>query len=313
MDLKKRLMIKFDGEDGLDYGGLLREFFFFLLYEMFNLFYCLFEYLVYDNYMLQINLYLGINFEYLNYFKFIGCVVGFVIFYCRFFDVFFIGVLYKMVFGKVVVLVDMEGVDVDFYWLLQWILDNDIMDVGLEMIFFIEDECFGVIVVEDFKFNGCNIDVMEENKKEYVDLMVKWRIEKRIVEQFQVFKEGFQEFIFYDLINVFDERELELLIGGIVEIDVDDWKKYIDYRGYIESDEVIQFFWQMVRSWDGEQKSRLLQFMMGMLRILVNGFKDLQGSDGLRRFIIEKVGEIMNLLKVYIWYVFVFGIFGVGY
>ncbi|WAR60441.1 hypothetical protein PtB15_9B380 [Puccinia triticina] len=42
-DLKKHLMIKFDGEDGLDYGGLFREFFFLLSHEMFNPFYCLFE------------------------------------------------------------------------------------------------------------------------------------------------------------------------------------------------------------------------------------------------------------------------------
>ena len=42
-DLKKRLMIKFEGEDGLDYGGLSREFFFLLSHEMFNPFYCLFE------------------------------------------------------------------------------------------------------------------------------------------------------------------------------------------------------------------------------------------------------------------------------
>ena len=33
-DLKKRLMIKFEGEDGLDYGGLSREFFFLLSHEM---------------------------------------------------------------------------------------------------------------------------------------------------------------------------------------------------------------------------------------------------------------------------------------
>lgn len=38
-DLKKRLMIKFDGEDGLDYGGLSRDFFFYLSHEMFNPFY----------------------------------------------------------------------------------------------------------------------------------------------------------------------------------------------------------------------------------------------------------------------------------
>lgn len=303
-DLKKRLMIKFDGEDGLDYGGLSREFFFLLSHEMFNPFYCLFEYSAHDNYTLQINPHSGINPEHLNYFKFIGRVVGLAIFHRRFLDAFFIGALYKMVLGKAVALADMEGVDADFHRSLQWMLDNDISGGILEQTFSTEDERFGVLTTEDLIPNGRNIDVTNENKKEYVDLMVKWRIEKRIAEQFQAFKEGFHELIPQDLINVFDERELELLIGGIAEIDVDDWKKHTDYRGYTESDEVIQNFWQVVRSWDGEQKSRLLQFTTGTSRIPVNGFKDLQGSDGPRRFTIEKTGELTNLPKAHTWYVY---------
>ncbi|KAG6046467.1 NEDD4 E3 ubiquitin-protein ligase [Claviceps sp. LM77 group G4] len=298
-DLKKRLMIKFDGEDGLDYGGLSREFFFLLSHEMFNPFYCLFEYSAHDNYTLQINPHSGINPEHLNYFKFIGRVVGLAIFHRRFLDAFFIGALYKMVLGKAVALADMEGVDADFHRSLQWMLDNDISGGILEQTFSTEDERFGVLTTEDLIPDGRNIDVTNENKKEYVDLMVKWRIEKRIAEQFQAFKEGFHELIPQDLINVFDERELELLIGGIAEIDVDDWKKHTDYRGYTESDEVIQNFWQVVRSWDGEQKSRLLQFTTGTSRIPVNGFKDLQGSDGPRRFTIEKTGELTNLPKAH--------------
>ncbi|KAK8120598.1 e3 ubiquitin ligase hula [Apiospora kogelbergensis] len=298
-DLKKRLMIKFDGEDGLDYGGLSREFFFLLSHEMFNPFYCLFEYSAHDNYTLQINPHSGINPEHLNYFKFIGRVVGLAIFHRRFLDAFFIGALYKMMLGKAVQLADMEGVDADFHRSLQWMLDNDISGGILEQTFSTEDERFGVIHVEDLIPGGRDIDVTNDNKKEYVDLMVKWRIEKRIEEQFQAFKEGFHELIPQDLINVFDERELELLIGGIAEIDVDDWKKHTDYRGYTENDEVIQFFWQTVRSWDGEQKSRLLQFTTGTSRIPVNGFKDLQGSDGPRRFTIEKAGELGNLPKAH--------------
>ena len=303
MDLKKRLMVKFDGEDGLDYGGVSREFFFLLSHEMFNPFYCLFEYSAHDNYTLQINPHSGINPEHLNYFKFIGRVVGLAIFHRRFLDAFFIGALYKMMLGKPVSLADMEGVDADFHRSLQWMLDNDISGGILEQTFSTEDERFGVLTVEDLIPNGRNIEVTNENKKEYVELMVKWRIEKRIAEQFQAFKEGFQELIPQDLINVFDERELELLIGGIAEIDVDDWKKHTDYRGYTESDEVVQNFWQTVRSWDGEQKSRLLQFTTGTSRIPVNGFKDLQGSDGPRRFTIEKAGEITNLPKAHTWYV----------
>ncbi|CAG8528464.1 8493_t:CDS:10 [Paraglomus occultum] len=295
-DLKKRLMIKFDGEDGLDYGGLSREFFFLLSHEMFNPFYCLFEYSAHDNYTLQINPHSGINPEHLNYFKFIGRVVGLAIFHRRFLDAFFITSFYKMILKKKVGLQDMESVDADFYRSLTWTLENDITDV-LDLTFSTEDERFGEVVTVDLKPDGRNIPVTEDNKKEYVELINEWRISKRVEEQFKAFLEGFNQLIPQDLISVFDERELELLIGGIAEIDVDDWKKHTDYRGYTESDEVIQWFWKCVKTWDSEKKSRLLQFTTGTSRIPVNGFKDLQGSDGPRRFTIEKAGDLTQLPK----------------
>ncbi|GAA5814056.1 hypothetical protein MFLAVUS_007546 [Mucor flavus] len=297
-DLKKRLMIKFDGEDGLDYGGLSREFFFLLSHEMFNPFYCLFEYSAHDNYTLQINPHSGINPEHLNYFRFIGRVVGLSIFHRRFLDAFFIVSFYKMILNKKILVADMESVDADFYRSLMWILNNDITDV-LELTFSTDDDRFGEVVTVDLIPNGENIDVTEENKKEYVNLVTEWRIHKRVEEQFKAFKEGFNQLIPQDLVNVFDERELELLIGGIAEIDVDDWKKHTDYRGYTEQDDVIQWFWKCIRTWDSEKKSRLLQFTTGTSRIPVNGFKDLQGSDGPRRFTIEKSGEVTQLPKAH--------------
>jgi len=136
-----------------------------------------------------------------------------------------------------------------------------------------------------------------------IRLVTEWKIVKRVEEQFNAFMSGFNELIPPDLVNVFDERELELLIGGIADIDVDDWKKHTDYRGYQEQDEVIQNFWKIVRTWDAEQKSRLLQFTTGTSRIPVNGFKDLQGSDGPRRFTIEKSGDPNALPKSHTWYV----------
>ncbi|GAB5590341.1 hypothetical protein Unana1_05241 [Umbelopsis nana] len=297
-DLKKRLMIKFDGEDGLDYGGLSREYFFLLSHEMFNPFYCLFEYSAHDNYTLQINPHSAINPEHLNYFRFIGRVVGLAIFHRRFLDAFFIVSFYKMILHKKVTLADMESVDADFHRSLQWILDNDITDV-LDLTFSTDDDQFGEVVSVDLKENGSEIAVTEENKKEYVDLITEWRVSKRVQEQFKVFLEGFNQLIPQELINVFDERELELLIGGIAEIDVEDWKKHTDYRGYTEQDDVVQWFWKCVKSWDSEKKSRLLQFTTGTSRIPVNGFKDLQGSDGPRRFTIEKSGDVSQLPKAH--------------
>jgi len=177
------------------------------------------------------------------------------------------------------------------------------------------EERFGEMVTIDLKPGGADIPVTEENKKEYVDLMVKYYISKRVKDQFDAFISGFSELIPQDLINMFDEGELELLIGGMSEIDVyvspfsfylirvlrfyqrDDWSKFTNYRGYEDNDEVIQWFWKCVRSWPWERKSRFLQFATGTTRTPVNGFKDLQGSNGPQRFTIEKAGDPDQLPK----------------
>ncbi|EEB95035.1 hypothetical protein MPER_06057, partial [Moniliophthora perniciosa FA553] len=162
-------------------------------------------------------------------------------------------------------------------------LENDITDV-LDETFTTTEDRFGELVTIDLKPGGADIPVTEENKKEYVNAIVEYRISKRVKDQFDSFMEGLLELIPADLLAVFDERELELLIGGMSEIDMDDWSKFTDYRGYEKTDQVIEWFWQCIRSWPAERKSRLLQFTTGTSRVPVNGFKDLQGSDGPRRF-----------------------------
>jgi len=295
-DLKKRLMITFEGEPGLDYGGVSREFFFLLSHEMFNPFYCLFEYSAHDNYTLQISPASGVNPEHLNYFKFIGRIVGLSIFHRRFLDAYFISSFYKMIVQKKIAPTDLESVDAELHRSMKWMLDNDITDV-IEETFSLQEERFGELVTIELKPGGVDIPVTEENKQEFVELMVEYRTTKRVQEQYTAFMEGFNELVPQDLINVFDERELELLIGGISEIDVDDWVKFTDYRGYSTDDQVIKWFWQCIRSWPAERKSRLLQFVTGTSRIPVNGFKDLQGYDGPRRFTIEKSGDPSQLPK----------------
>jgi E3 ubiquitin-protein ligase NEDD4 len=76
------------------------------------------------------------------------------------------------------------------------------------------------MVTVELRPGGEEVPVTEENKKEYVDAIVDYRIAKRVKEQFEAFMSGFSELIPLDLITVFDERELELLIGGMSEIDV---------------------------------------------------------------------------------------------
>ncbi|KAJ7366908.1 hypothetical protein DFH08DRAFT_1072314 [Mycena albidolilacea] len=289
-DLKRRLMVNFEGEDGLDYGGVGREWFFLLSHEIFNPSYGLFEYSTHDNYTLQINPASGINPDHLSYFKFIGRCLGLAIFHRRFLDAYFVPSFYKMILGKAMALTDLEAVDADLHRSLNWMLENDITDV-LDETFTMTEERFGELVTIELKPAGGDVPVTEENKKEYVDAVVAYRISRRVKAQFDAFMEGLLELVPSELINVFDERELELLIGGMSEIDMDDWTKFTDYRGYEKTDQVIEWFWQCIRSWPAERKSRLLQFTTGTSRVPVNGFKDLQGSDGPRRFTIERSGD----------------------
>ena len=82
------------------------------------------------------------------------------------------------------------------------------------------EERLGEMVAIDLKPGGADIAVTEENKKEYVELVVEYLMSKRVKDQFNAFISGFSELIPQDLINMFDERELELLISGMSEIDV---------------------------------------------------------------------------------------------
>lgn len=293
-DLRKRLVIRFEGEDGLDYGGVSREWFFLISHEIFDPSYGLFQYSTHDNYTLQINWLSGINPDHLSYFTFVGRIMGLTIFHRRFLDAYFVPSFYKVILGKKPSLSDLEGIDAELHRSMVWILNNDITDV-LEMTFTATEDRFGEIREVELRARGADIHVTEANKKEYVDAVVEYRTRTRVKAQFDAFMSGFKELIPVDMIDVFDERELEFLIGGVPEIDTDDWISYTDYRGYEKTDKVIGWFWQVVRSWPAERKSRLLQFVTGTSRVPVNGFKDLQGSDGPRRFTIDKSGDPSQL------------------
>lgn len=149
----------------------LREFFFLLSHEMFNPFYCLFEYSAHDNYTLQINPNSGVNPEHLNYFKFIGRVVGLGIFHRRFLDAYFIVSFYKMILGKKIALQDLESVDAGLFRGLTWMLENDITGV-IEDTFSITEEHFGEVVTVDLMPGGRDVEVTEDNKKDYVEYVL---------------------------------------------------------------------------------------------------------------------------------------------
>jgi len=131
----------------------------------------------------------GVNEEHLMFFKFIGRIIGKALYEGRALDCHFSRAVYKRILGKTVSIKDMETLDLQFYKSLLWMLENDISDVITDS-FAIETDHFGVTKIVDLIENGRNVPVTEENKQEYVQLMVEYRLIGSVQEQLEHFLKG---------------------------------------------------------------------------------------------------------------------------
>ncbi|KAM9482458.1 E3 ubiquitin-protein ligase SMURF2-like [Clarias gariepinus] len=294
-DLWKRLMVKFRGEEGLDYGGVAREWLYLLSHEMLNPYYGLFQYSRDDIYTLQINPDSAVNPEHLSYFHFVGRIMGMAVFHGHYIDGGFTLPFYKQLLGKSITLDDMEAVDPDLHNSLVWILENDTTGV-LDHTFCVEHNAYGQIIQHELKPNGKNIPVSEENKKEYVRLYVNWRFLHGIEAQFLALQKGFNEVIPQHLLKAFDEKELELIVCGLGKIDIHDWRANTRLKHCTADSSVVKWFWKAVETFDEERRARLLQFVTGSSRVPLQGFKALQGAAGPRQFTIQQIDANTNNL-----------------
>jgi hypothetical protein len=291
-DLRKnKIFICFQGEEGLDYGGPAREFFFLLSRELFNPYYGLFEYSASDMYTVQISPMSAFQEHALEWFQFAGRVLGIALIHQYLLDAFFTRPFYKALLKDTNwTLSDLETLDPEYCQSLLWIKEHDITDV-LDLTFSVTEDKCGKLVERDLKENGRNIQVTEKNKLEYIQRLIKWRVERGVQQQTEALVKGFYEVVEPKHVQIFDARELELVLCGTIEIDITDWKKHTDYRsGYHASHQVIVWFWTAVDKFDNEQKLKLLQFVTGTSSIPYDGFVALRGSNGPRKFCIERWG-----------------------
>ncbi|KAA8527075.1 hypothetical protein F0562_008696 [Nyssa sinensis] len=268
LDLKGRLNVHFQGEEGIDAGGLTREWYQLLSRVIFDKGALLFT-TVGNNATFQPNPNSVYQTEHLSYFKFVGRVVAKALFDGQLLDVYFTRSFYKHILGVKVTYHDIEAVDPDYYKNLKWMLENDVSDIP------------------DLTFS---MDADEEKHILY---------EKTEVTDFELkpggrnirinsFLEGFNELVPRELISIFNDKELELLISGLPEIDLDDLKANTEYTGYTAASGVIQWFWEVVKSFNKEDMARLLQFVTGTSKVPLEGFKALQGISGPQRVQIHK-------------------------
>lgn len=120
-----------------------------------------------------------------------------------------------------------------------------------------------VSISKELKPNGANILVTDANKAEYLQLKLRDRMLDSIKPQLEHFLRGFYEVIPGDLLSVFDYQELDLLMCGLQDLDMDDWKRHTEYLGEYHAagskHRVIKWFWSVMESFDNEERVRLLQ------------------------------------------------------
>uniref|UniRef100_A0AAX7T518 E3 ubiquitin-protein ligase n=1 Tax=Astatotilapia calliptera TaxID=8154 RepID=A0AAX7T518_ASTCA len=213
------------------------------------------------------------------------------LFHGKFIDTGFSLPFYKRMLNKKLILKDLESIDPEFYNSLIWIRDNNIEECGLEMFFSVDMEILGKITSHDLKPNGANIQVTEENKEEYISLMAEWRFSRGVEGQTKAFLDGFNEVVPLQWLQYFDEKELEVMLCGMQEVDLQDWQRNTVYRHYTRNSKQIIWFWQLVKEVDNEVRLRLMQFVTGTCRLPLGGFAELMGSNGPQKFCIEKVGK----------------------
>uniref|UniRef100_A0A3Q2R1B7 E3 ubiquitin-protein ligase n=1 Tax=Fundulus heteroclitus TaxID=8078 RepID=A0A3Q2R1B7_FUNHE len=288
-DLRRRLYIIMRGEEGLDYGGIAREWFFLLSHEVLNPMYCLFEYAGKNNYCLQINPASSINPDHLTYFRFIGRFIAMALYHGKFIDTGFTLPFYKRMLDKKPTLKDLESIDPEFYNSIMWVKDNNLEECGVELYFAQDMEILGKVSSHPLKEGGEDELVTEENKEEYISLLTDWRFTRGVEEQTKAFLDGFNEVVPLEWLRYFDEKELELMLCGMQEIDLADWQKNTIYRHYTKNSKQIHWFWQVVKEMDNEKRIRLLQFVTGTCRLPVGGFTELIGSTGPQKFCIDRL------------------------
>ena len=275
--LHQPLRIKFAGEPGVDAGGLEREWFTLMGHGIFSDETGLFKntdtgYFINDRS-------LDASDDHLMYFQAIGRFLGRAIFEGVLMEAHLALPLYKHILGIPITFSDLQFIDHEVFRSLKWMKENENVDV-LELDFSVMAvRLDGQLEVVDLIPNGRNIPVTDENKKQYIQEKLKWVMVTSISEQLAALIQGIFSVVPKELLSVFDHQELELLMCGIPEINVEDWRKNTQYITASNGD-VIEWFWKTVEGFTCEQRARLLQFTTGSARVPVQGFKALTMNDG---------------------------------
>ncbi|KAK9461001.1 uncharacterized protein V1516DRAFT_711869 [Lipomyces oligophaga] len=301
MELKKGLKIEFVGEDGVDAGGLRKEWFLLLVRELFDPLNGMFTYDEESNYCW----FNHSTFETSDQYYLVGVVLGLAMYNSTILDIQLPRALFKKLLGCPCTLADLMILKPSLAKGLQKLLDfNGNVEETFCRDFVAEHEIYGTVVQVPLMPGGENRAVTNGNRQEFVNKYIQFIFDVSVSRQFQPFKRGFYHVIGGNALTLFRPEEIELLVRGSDEgLDVAALRAVAIYDGWgsngsshgdphgsntnstntgknsmdeVESKEqVVVWFWEYFERMDVAQQRKLLTFVTGSDRIPATGIANL--------------------------------------
>ncbi|ETV65274.1 hypothetical protein, variant 1 [Aphanomyces astaci] len=179
--------------------------------------------------------------------------------------------LFKMILGTPLSMTDMLYMDKQMYTSLKFVQSTLDVD-GLCLDFSVTVEGGNVVELVP---HGQNIMVTAANQAEYVQRMLQYLLFDRIQLQLQSLLTGLFEILPQHYLIMFDHKELELVLCGVTEIDVADWKQFTATSSVLRDFEYhsmkMYWFWDILENMASPDRAKILQFATGSTRVPVQG------------------------------------------
>ena len=169
---------------------------------------------------------------------------------------------------------DLKQIDPALHNSLTWMLQNSIEGVLYETFSISQTADDGTVEDIGLCEKGCTRDVTDENKAEYVDLLSKYRLQFGAVQQMEAIVDGISASVPLTMLQEFKIDEIELLLNGKEDIDIDEIRAYTIFQGkYDEQHRIVLWLWQILRESDLKERSLFLTFVTGSPRLPLDGFE----------------------------------------
>lgn len=288
-DLKKQLKIQFMGEEGIDEGGVKKEWFQLLVKELFDEKYGMFT----SDQKNRLQWFSPASTDF-SEFELLGKVIGLAVYNGVILDMHFPSVVYKKLMGTKGTFEDLEQIDPDLSRGLKQLLEYDEVSAGesVEEAFMLNFratyEVYGSLESQDLIENGGDTPVTATNRQEYVRLYTEFKLNGSIERQFDHFKRGFSRVCDSGIFRLFLPEELELLVCGSPILDFEQLEESTQYEGYDKEDITVRNFWTVIHELPMDQKKRFLFFATGTDRAPIGGLAKIN-------LVIQKHGETNSL------------------